>query len=474
MKGRYILIIIISGLVSTSAFAQEKIDRQIRKSMEKSNVTLDRFSRKSERRTKKAERRFDRYEKKIIKRNGIDKIESDRLLEPRRARRRQTSNQKLETNLGKEPLLDSLRLINGFAAHADIPNNQESPITSELDSRAQSAIANQKSSIKNKKSAIKNKKSINRAQMQLNATQRTKSELLARKEYWKSQIGEVNQKSKIEIRQLRRMEKERYYYTAQINEYRKPLRDPSNLDEKLMTALRNDPRFADFMATLPAKPQNPAKMQPRQLVQQMIKSQAEAIDADPATLISDAKRRGPELLGSLTKFGNVDNAAQIPKFTPNPYKTKSFWQRIDIGFNLQFDNRNPFMPSTVVAGAQAAFKFDPKFSMGVLANYRFGLGDITNIQFSHAGAGYGGFANYKIWKNVGAQVGFERNWRVGNGGIGEIRYPATWTSSVLMGLTYEYGIGKKMRGTMGVFFDCRYKQHTPKTNAVLWRMGWKM
>jgi hypothetical protein len=59
------------------------------------------------------------------------------------------------------------------------------------------------------------------------------------------------------------------------------------------------------MATLPAKPQNPAKMQPRQLVQQMIKYQAEAIDVDPAALISDAKKRGTELLGSLTNFGNI-------------------------------------------------------------------------------------------------------------------------------------------------------------------------
>jgi hypothetical protein len=174
----------------------------------------------------------------------------------------------------------------------------------------------------------------------------------------------------------------------------------------------------------------------------------------------------------MTNFGNMDNAAQMPKFTPNPYKTKSFWQRIDVGFNFQFDQRSIFMPATGIAGAQATFNFSPKFSVGVLTNYRFGMGDIKNIRFSHAGAGYGAFANYKIWKSLGAQVGFERNWRA-EMEMNEIRNPATWTSSALMGMTWEYGIGKKARGTMGVFFDCLYKQHTPETNAVLWRMGWK-
>ena len=216
----------------------------------------------------------------------------------------------------------------------------------------------------------------------------------------------------------------------------------------------------------------------------MMQTQAAAIDPDPAKLLQDAKIKGSELLGGLSNqaasFGNVDNAAQMPKFTPNPYKTKSFRQRVDVGLNLQFDNRTRLMPATGVAGAQAAFNFDPKFSVGVLANYRFAMGEIKNIRFSHAGAGYGAFANYKVWKSVGVQAGYERNWRAGmgemgkTGKMGEMRVPAVWSSSALLGLTWEYGIGKKMRGTMGVFFDALYKQHKPETNAVLWRMGWKM
>ena len=307
----------------------------------------------------------------------------------------------------------------------------------------------------------------------MNITQRTKCELLERKEYYKAQVKEHPEYGKW----LGKMEKERYYYSAQISEYRKTLRDPSNLNDKLMTALRSDPRFKDFLATLPAKPQNPDKMQPRQLVQQMMQTQAAAIDPEPAKLLRDAQSKGKDLLGNLSNqsasFGNLDNSAQMPKFTPNPYKTKSFWQRIDVGFNLQFDKRTIFLPSTGVAGAQVSFNFDAKFSMGALANYRFGMGKIKNIQFSHAGAGYGAFASYKVWKALGVQAGYERN-RRSEIGINEIQHPAAWTSSALAGLTYEYGIGKKAKASVGVFYDFLNKKHTPTTNAVLWRMGWKM
>jgi len=71
------------------------------------------------------------------------------------------------------------------------------------------------------------------------------------------------------------------------------------------------------------------------------------------------------------------------------------------------------------------------------------------------------------------QAGYERNWRA-EMEMGENRYPAAWTSSALVELTWEYGIGKKAKASVGVFYDFLYKQHAQETNAVLWRMGWKL
>jgi len=442
----HIVFLFSNFLILCHVQGQENPDQKLRQGIEKSNAMLDNFSRKCERRTKKAERRFERYERKIdakiTKNTKITGIKQDSLRFIGVQKSQESRN-----GLGKEPLLDSLRLIYGFADYTGI--SPEQPLTGKAN------------------------ESLNHAQQQLNVTQRTKNELLQRKEYWKEQAKEHTECGKW----LGKMEKERYYYTAQINEYRKPLRDPNALDEKLMNALRKDPRWAEFAATLPAKPQNPDKMQPRKMVQQMIQTQATAIDPDPASLLRDAKKKGNDLLGNLTNqassFGNMDNSAQMPKFTPNPYKTKSFWNRIDVGFNLQFDNRTNSLPSAGVAGAQASFNFNPKFSVGVLTNYRFGMGEITNIHFSHAGAGYGTFANYKVWKGIGVQAGYERNWRA-EMLVRENRYPAAWTNSALAGFAYEYGIGKKAKASVGVFYDFLYRQHTPQTNAVLWRMGWKM
>jgi len=428
-------ILFFCFLIATPVFGQEINDQKTRQIIRKSDVLLDRFSRKCERRTKKAERRFCRYEQKIQKSNN-SKTPKDSV----KSSNPEILNQESRTGLGKEPLLDSLRLIYGFADYT----GSSAP-----------------------------KGSLSRAQHQLNATQRSKSELLQRKEYWKAQVKQHPEYGKW----LSKMEKERYYYHVQISEYRKTLRDPSTLDDKMLNILRRDPRWREFAATLPAKPQNADRMQPRQLVQKMMQSQAAALDPEPAKLLSEAKKKGSDLLGGLSNqavsFGNMDNAAQMPKFTPNPYKTKSFWKRIDVGFNLQFDGRTNILPTTGIAGVQASFNFDPKLSTGLLANYRFGMGEITNIRFSHAGAGYGAFANYKVWKMLGVQAGYERNRRAAME-TGEFRYPASWTSSVLAGLTWEYGVGRKAKGTVGVFYDFLYQQHTPQTNAVLWRMGWKM
>lgn len=451
MKTVFVLGFIM--LISFPVLSQEKVGKQlIDKSIRKGNALLDDFSDKCARRTQKAGKRFERYERKMMKAAESKRLKSkgdslsaaqDTAFKPKA--REIIANE--AQNLGKEPLLDSLRLISGFSGYAGLSPDRQ--LTG------------------------KTKESIDRAQQQLDITQRAKSELLQRKEYWKAQVKEHPEYGKW----LTKMEKERYYYTAQINEYRKVLRDPATLDDKLMNTLRSDPRFSDFVATLPAKPQDPGKMQPRQLVQQMMQSQAAAIDSDPVQLIKDAQKKGSDLLGDLSNqassFGNLDNATQVPKFTPNPYKTKSFWERINVGFDLQFDRSTRFYPASGVAGAQASFNFDQRFSAGVLANYRFGTGEIKRIRFSHAGAGYGAFANYKVWKGLGVQAGYERNRRAETE-VNETRYAAEWSSSALAGLTWEYGIGKKLKGSVGVFFDALYKRHTPQTNAVLWRMGWKL
>lgn len=438
----YTIATVICCLTCCPAMAQTAGTRhETFQSMEQSNVMLEDFARKCEKRTRKAEKRFKRYERKI----QIHADTSD-TKEFFSGEQTDSLNQEPQNGLAREPSLDSLLLAYDFAEYAGLaPDLQLSGKVNE---------------------------NLNRAKQQLNITQRAKSELMKCKDHWKTKALESRKYN----RWLNKMEKECYYYTAQINEYRKALRDPSHLYDRLLSTLRRDPHWGDFLATLPAKPQNTGKMQPREIVQQMLQSQAASVSPDASKLIKDVQKTGSDLLGSLSNqaasFGDLDNAAQMPGFVPNTYKTKNLWEHIDIGFNLQFDDRTMFLPSTGVAGAQVSFNFDQWFSAGVTASYRFGMGDIKNIRFSHSGAGYGAFVNYKIWNSLGVQAGYERNWRTGIE-VNEVHFPAAWASSALTGLSWEYEVGKKMNGTMGVFYDFMHNKHTPVTNAVLWRMGWK-
>ncbi|MDR2886463.1 MAG: hypothetical protein LBV26_00415 [Bacteroidales bacterium] len=401
------------------------------------STVLDNFSLKSDRLIRRSVKRFARYDgklsgKRALLSSGCVTADGD--------------SAGFSGGVVREPLLDSLRLAYGFTEYAGLTSGRQL--------------------------AGKTVESLERAQWQLNVTRHAEAGMMQRIEYWKSQAAEHPEYA----RWIGRMDRERYYYSARVNAFRMMLRNPDILDDRLMSALRSNPLFGDFMASLPAREQHTGSMQPRQLVQQMMQSQASATDPDAARLIGDAQRKGEELLKGLSShaasFGNIDNALQLPGFTPNPYRTKSLWERIDIGFNLQFDSRTEFMPSAGVAGAQVSFNFDMRFSAGLLASYRFGIGDIKHITVSHEGAGYGGFANYTIWKSLGVQAGYERNRHVAID-VNEILYPASWTSSALSGLTWEYGAGRKARVTAGVFYDFLHRLHTPETNAVLWRMGWK-
>ena len=91
--------------------AQDKTNnQQIHKSMKQSDALFERFSRKCERRTKKAERRFGRYERKMN--NGTQEDMSGC-----------AGNQEAGRGTGKEPMLDSLRLVHEFAEFAGLPTS---------------------------------------------------------------------------------------------------------------------------------------------------------------------------------------------------------------------------------------------------------------------------------------------------------------------------------------------------------------
>lgn len=465
--------------------AQEADATSVERRLQSSIAHSERFVRKVARRTAKAEKRMVKYEQQLVqmgervdkgtgkredrKRNkvpgskfrvqgsktlpatdsvtGYSSSVTNHVAKPAQSKNdnlAQRNNQK--SKMAHEPMLDSLNLYYGFA--------EKSGVGGALPGEAL--------------------ESLGQAQQQLDVTAETKKQMRQQRDYWKAQAKEHPEYQKI----AGRMDKETYYYSAQVDEYRKKLRDPALLEEQVVQALRKDPRWNEYLSSLPQPQQDPAKMQPKELVQQMMKSQAAAIDPNAMKLISDARKKGSELLGELSKatgsVGNLDNAAQMPDFKPNPYKTKSLWERMDFGFGLQFDNRTYFLPSSGTAGAQLTFHFTEIISAGALANYRFGLGeDIKHIRLTHIGWGYGVFVNGTFWKGFGVQGGFERNYRTAFDAREDLSFEAGWTSSALLGVTKEYNIGKKMKGSAAVFYDFLHKSHTPQTNAVVWRMGWK-
>ncbi|MDR2037073.1 MAG: hypothetical protein LBQ60_04040 [Bacteroidales bacterium] len=404
------------------------------RSIQQSTGRMKQFTRKNDRRTKKSRKRMQRYEKRLSK--DMDSIPAP-LAAP--------IDVSTDAGLGNEPHLDNLKNAYQFSGQTQIaPPSQVQEGLSGIDKTKQS----------------------------IHASSQMKNQLHQRTGNWKQCAKGTARNQRI----IKKMEKESYYYTAEVNKYRQIIRDPSTLDQQLTDALKQHPQWSSFMASLPAKPQDPEKMQPKEMIRQMMQSQAGSIDPNATQLIKDAQSKGSELLGTLSggEGGNIDNASQLPGFVPNPYKTKSFWERVDVGFDLQFNKNTYHLPSSGTAGIQIGYHISRKISTGITGSYRFGLGeDIRHIRFSHAGAGYGVFFNYLIKWGFGVQPGFERNWRSSIDTKDGQHFKSAWRSALLLGITKEYRIGKKAKGNVAVFYDFLHKRQVPHSNAFLWKMGWK-
>ncbi len=442
-------------------YAQSEEQKMMQQSAGQTAARADRFTRQCDRRTAKAERRMARYEKKLQRK-------ASKSPNPPQVPDRETVVKK-SGDISNEPMMDSLQTVYKFAEANDLlPAKQSINIPSANNPSGPSMPGMPQSQATNDASA-----SIAKAKDRINLTQQTKAQMQARKEQLHEAYGDKKQYARL----LEKVDKENYYYVAQINTYRKALKKPSGIEETVMALAKKDPRWSDFLATLPSKKQDPEKMQPKQLAKQMMQSQASAVDPDAMKLITDAKEKSSGILDNMmgSEAGSaVDNASQMPSFKPDPYKTAGLWDHFDVGFDMAFERQSYKLPSSGTVGLQLLYHITDHLGMGILGNYRYGLGEnIKNIHFSSMGAGYGGFVNYMIIWGFGLQVGWERNYLFAITANDGQEVPAGWTSALLLGITKEYRIGKKMKGNVSVFYDFLHNRHEPQTNAWLWRMGWR-
>lgn len=280
--------------------------------------------------------------------------------------------------------------------------------------------------------------------------------------------------------------KEAYYYKATIENYKELWQHPDQVEAKAMELLNKMPAFTKFMqehsmiAGLFRIPSgygsagSVAGLQTRSMVEREIQQQLQEAGPNGMQQIQQQMQQAQQQLQRLqNKLPGGGTSASMPDFKPNDLKSKTLFQRLDYGTNLQFEKATGWYPTTSDIAAQIGYKFAKKGEAGIGASFKLGWGNIHKIHFTAQGLGLRSFLDYKLKGTIYVNGGFEMTYNTTMPDIPALKNWNGWTRSALLGLERKYKISSKVNGNVMLLFNFLYKQQVPPTrNPLVFRMGY--
>ena len=296
--------------------------------------------------------------------------------------------------------------------------------------------------------------------------------------------------------EIKGFEKQAFYFSQQVQEYRQLWEDPSKLEKKLIELLMKTDRFKDFfrensqlasLFSLPGGNTSTASLQGLQTrasvqqgiqdrfgsgpqVQQLIQENLQAAQGQLSELKNKLSQYGSGA------YGNSNSDIDMPEgFKPNGQKTKSFFQRLEYGANIQSQKARSYFPVTSDLGLSLGYKLNDNSSIGVGASYKLGWGRGWNhIRITHEGVGLRSYVDMKLKGSLYLSGGYEQNYRTAFHSIQQLKDYSSWQSSGLLGVSKKYKVSKKIKGDMKLLWDFLSYQQIPRTQAVLFRIGYNL
>jgi hypothetical protein len=309
---------------------------------------------------------------------------------------------------------------------------------------------------------------------------------------------------------IKKLNKQVYYYSTQLGEYKALLKDRQKAERKAMELLSKTKVFKDFMRKnselaslfrLPGGVDDPAsaiglaglqtRAQVTNLVQQQIAAGGPNAQAQLQQNLKEAQNQLQSIKNEFGKFGKGSSDDILPEgFKPNSQKTKSFWQRLEYGTNIQSQKPNSYLVVTSDIGLSLGYKLNDKSMIGVGASYKMGWGqNIRNIKISHQGAGLRSFADVKLKGSFWISGGYEMNYfsefdRIRDilssppGGAGtagtQFGEGAAWQQSGLLGMSKIISLKTKFlkKTKLQLLWDFLSYQQVPRTQPVVFRVNY--
>ena len=331
---------------------------------------------------------------------------------------------------------------------------------------------------------------VNGLQTRFQQAEEIKQFIRERKQYLKEQLGKLGL-----AKELKQLNRQAYYYSAQVNEYKQVLKDHKKAEQKAIELLSKTKLFKDFLRKnsqlaslfrLPGDPNDPAavaslaglqtRAQVNGLVQQQIAAGGPNAQAQFSQNMQQAQSQLNELKNKLSKLGNSGGDLDMPDgFKPNGQKTKSFFQRIELGANIQSQRSNGYFPVTSDIALTAGYKLNDNSMIGVGASYKMGWGEnIRHMKITHQGIGLRSFIEWKLKGSFWLAGGYEMNYRSGFQRIAELRDRSRWQESGLIGVSKVVDLRSRIlkKTKVQLLWDFLSYRQVPKPAAILFRIGY--
>lgn len=308
----------------------------------------------------------------------------------------------------------------------------------------------------------------------------------------KRQLMEVALRQAMKSPCLKKISKESYYYLGTLKNYREIFSDPKKAEETVLELLNKIPAFQEFLRRnsmlaslfrVPGDPLTPASLaglQTRAQVNGLIQQQLSASGPNAMQQFQQnmqaAQSQLQELKNKVLKAGGGSSDANMPEgFKPNNQKTKTFFQRLEYGTNIQSQKGNSILPNSTDLAVSVGYKLNDKSTIGVGASYRLGLGRGLNaIKFTSEGVGLRSYIDWKIKGNFWVSGGYELNYRSSFASIVQLRDQSLWQQSGLLGLSKSVPIKTKFftKTKLMLLWDFLSYRQVPQTQPLLFRVGY--
>jgi len=299
------------------------------------------------------------------------------------------------------------------------------------------------------------------------------------------------------LKDLKKINKEVYYYSEQLKEYRNILSDPDKIEKKAIELLSKTKVFQDFMRKnsmlaslfrMPGDPNDPAyiaslaglqtRVQVNNLLQQQIGAGGLNGQQQFRQGLQQAQSQLNQLKNKIVQAGGGSSDDILPQgFKPNNQKTKSFLKRLEYGTNIQAQRSTYFFPATTDLGLSIGYKLNDKSIIGIGASYKVGLGHGWNhMELSSQGAGLRSYVDWKLKGSIWISGGYEMNYKSEFKSIDQLKNLTAWSQSGLLGISKVFDIKSKFfkKTKLQLLWDFLSYQQVPRTQAIIFRIGYNL